>query len=370
MSRVLILFSGHNDRAVVALCRALTARGLPFALVSSGPEDPILRTQYASRIAMVREDRRVDLALFERIRAALGSRQPVYASTTEFINSFVLDHHASLQAMGWHVPLPPPAVYRQLTSKHDSAAVIQQLCGIGAPPPLEHARADAPCVFKPRHNLAGGQVLYPALCLDSAAVQEARARCPADRWFVQRYIDGQSHYLCAMLAHDGRACAVWQVNLLQQPQGKSIVLARTGHNPGVDAEALLTGLHRLGYAGPLMIEFLQTADGQLHYIETNPRFWGPLQLAVDACPALMDLYLEELGWPAAPVTPAAPPASPAGPPAAAALPHWYAWAKGAAVAGCRRYPALDGWSDSDLQELLARQDVYARDDTRALAGVW
>jgi hypothetical protein len=142
----------------------------------------------------------------------------------------------------------------------------------------------APCVFKPKRNISNGVVLYPILCFDEQDVCDAVARLNADEWFIQRYVEGQSHYLCGYISRDGTYRAYWQTNLMQQPEGKSIVLARIGANPGVDEESFFSGLARQGYFGPVMMEIIEEATGKLNYIEINPRFWGPLQLAVDACP--------------------------------------------------------------------------------------
>jgi hypothetical protein len=114
---------------------------------------------------------------------------------------------------------------------------------------------------------------------------------------------------------------------------------------------VLSHLHRHGYHGPLMIEFIFTAEGG-YYIETNPRFWGPLQLALDACPALLDLYARDHG------------ARPATLPGAAQAPHYYAWSRGARASPTVTHPA--GAVLRERDQLLRRHDVYARPDTMRL----
>ena len=49
-------FSGHNDRAIVALCRFWRRFGLRFDLVSAGAHDPIHRTAYANAVVFERLD--------------------------------------------------------------------------------------------------------------------------------------------------------------------------------------------------------------------------------------------------------------------------------------------------------------------------
>ena len=346
-----LLLSGHNDRAVVALCRFFAQHRLPFVIVASGAHDAIWRTAWAAQVVMSRMDKRLDVDLFQAAVRAGQQAGLVYCPTTEFMNQFVLDQRMALQAAGLQVGLPAAAVYAQLTSKLYSRAVVQQLTGIRPPPDMAWTHLKAPCVLKPRHNVCGAQVLYPQLCRTDDALQAARVGLDPTQWFAQAWVEGQSHYLCGYLARDGQRAYFWQANLLQQPGGKSIVLARSGSNPGVDEERFFDGLQALGFHGPFMMELLSDAQGTLHFIEINPRFWGPLQLALTACPRLLNLFARDHG--ATLPEPAAP--SPG--------PHWYAWAQGARQGSCRRYPVAEGLH---VGELLRQHDVYAAPDTQAL----
>ncbi len=271
----------------------------------------------------------------------------------------MLAHRDAVEAAGWIVGLPERAVYERLTSKLASQSLVARLTGVEPPRPQSMDALRAPCVLKPRVNVRDGRVLYPQLCLDEPALAAARAGLHEGDWFAQDYIDGQSRYLCGYLAADGRRAWYWQDNLLQQPGGKSIVLARTVDTPAFDADRFLDGLHAIGYRGPLMLEVLVDAHGQAHYIEINPRFWGPLQLALAACPEILRLFALDQG-----VTPRASPSSPVG-----SRPHYYAWAHGARTSACRRYPAaaLEG-DAAQLDRLLERHDIYAAADTAALHG--
>ena len=346
-----LLFSGHNDRAVVALCRFFAQHQLPFVIVAAGAHDAIWRTGWAAQVVMSRLDKRLDVALFEAAVQASQQAALVYCPTTEFMNQFVLDQRTALQMAGLQLGLPAAPVYAQLTSKLHSTAVVQRLTDIQAPPDMAWTHLKPPCVLKPRHNVSGSQVLYPLLCRTEEQLQGARAGLDATQWFAQTWVEGQSHYLCAYLARNGERAYFWQDNLLQQPGGKSMVLARSSCNPGVDEERLFNGLHALGFHGPFMMELISDAQGTLHYIEINPRFWGPLQLALTACPRLLTLFARDQGA----TLPEPPPPSPG--------PHWYAWAQGAQQGDCRRYPRAEGLAE---EHLLLQHDVYAAPDTQAL----
>ena len=351
MAPTFLLFSGHNERAVVTLCRYFTAAGLPFVIASAGADDAIHRTAYASRVVFERTDRAVDVGLFAHLAQGHGGAL-TYCPTTEFINDFVLRHRSVLAATGLRIGLPPRGVYELLTGKESSPAALAGVPGLRQIPCMPVSDARAPCVLKPVQNVQGGRVDYPLLCPDAKALDEARAQIDVSRYFAQPFVRGQSFYFCAYLGTDGGHVGYWQENLLQQPGGKSIVLARTCANPGLDEAALCRRLAALGFHGPFMMELIGNADG-LHYIEINPRFWGPLQLALDACPELLHRYAEGEGATVA-RTPAA------------AIEGCYAWAFGARAEGLQRYPAARSLPDAD--RLLREHDIYNRPDTAALAG--
>lgn len=351
--RRFLLFSGHNDRAVVALCRFFDQTGLPFCIVAAGRDDAIHATAWRDRVVFNRTDKALDVAWFRQ----LTGDQPgtwLYCPTTEFINDFLLRNRDALQGCGLETGLPDQEVYQTLTSKARSQAVITALCpGLRVPAPQPMQTPHAPCVLKPVANVSAGKVLYPLLCPSSSALDEALTGLDRDAYFAQDFIIGQSHYLCAYIAKDGQTASFWQTNLMQQPEGKSIVLAQPGPNPGLDAQALLTALHARGYHGPLMMEVIASDEG-LFYIEINPRFWGPLQLALDVCPALLGLFAHDHGLEVA--LPAALPADEA----------VYAWAYGASTPGCVVHPAAQGLEPVEIDRLLYAYDVYAREDTLAL----
>ncbi len=356
-----VLFSGHNDRAVVALCRFFDQQALSFAIVAQGPRDAIWRTRWRRHVVLSRLDVRLDVALFAAVAQAVGTGETpaVICPTTEFMNQFLLDQRAAVEASGLVVPLPAAALYAQLTGKHSSLAVMQRLASLQPPPRQPDGHWHAPCVLKPRENVSGNKVLYPKLCLTDAALHAALPGLDEAQWFAQDWVEGQSHYLCAYLARNGDRAWYWQDNLLQQPGGKSMVLARSGANPGVDVDALFDGLAALGYHGPFMMELLRDAAGRLHYIEINPRFWGPLQLALAACPRLLTLFARDAGA----NLPDAPEPAPG--------PHWYAWAHGGSAPGCRHYPAAAPLEPlGPGHPLLRDHDVYAAADTAALQGCY
>ena len=359
-STAAVLFSGHNDRAVIALCRFLANACQPFYIVSSGPQDAIFRTNWGSRVIWQRTSPILDLSLMARIRDAVTQQGyvPVLCPTSEYLNRFALEQQDPMRSQGWHWILPAPDVYLRLSDKSRSPSVMHTLVGID-PPPLQPMGAwQAPCVLKPVRNILQGRVRYPLLCRSSSELQLAMGEVDQADWFAQTWVEGQSHYLCAYLDRQGGWDAFWQKNLVQQPNGKSIVLASTGTNPGLDVERLMRGLHLIGYRGPFMMEVIEDSRGRLHFIEVNPRFWGPLDLCRRAHPALLQRFVCDMTE------------APSPPTRAIAVPDTtYAWAFGAQQQPWRVYPAASTFSAADLYHQLQAYDIYAAPDTRALSNL-
>lgn len=348
--RVFVVFSGHNFRAVIALCRFFSQAQAPFVIAASGVSDPIFLTRYAERVVHVRSDSTVTVDLFARIAGACPA-VPVYVPTTEFINWFVLSQRSSLEALGWVIGLPTADLYHRLTAKRESQEIFNGLAGLEVLPELKPEQWTPPFVVKPSQNLVGDVARYPLLCLDEEQAVEGRRLLAQGTWFAQRYVDGRSFYLCAYLDRDGRDVSFWQENLLQQPGGKSILLARFYEGPVLDAGPILRALAALGFVGPLMVEVMMDGSRPV-YIECNPRFWGPLQLAVDACPELLVAFCEDAGFSVVRPTPRW-----------GTRGHYYAWRSGDAFAGLRRFTEE---AECRLEALAMEHDVFDRPDTRAL----
>ena len=260
----------------------------------------------------------------------------------------ILSYRPALEALGLEFLLPSSNIYQCLSNKASSLEFIQTLGQLQAPRHIPWGEITSPCVFKPKENISAGTVHYPLLCFSDIEAQEKYTSLNPEHWFVQQYVQGQSHYLCAYLSPTGSYASYWQTNWVQQPDGKSIVLAKIGKNPGLDEPAFFHHLWQHQYHGPLMMEVLEDAKGQLFYIEINPRFWGPLQLAVDACPRLLDLFAWDAGFSSG-TTPFSPPPE---------QDFWYAWAAGAQTPGYRIYPAAQHLQNTELQSLLAQFDVF------------
>lgn len=305
-----------------------------------------------------RNSSNLDLDLFSEIFQLVEAQGfiPCMCPTSEYLNQFFLINSTKLSQIGWIDIFPTEEVYRALSEKSESSLHIKRLIGLSAPDNQRVGEWHAPCVLKPKINLHLGETLYPKLCRNERDLNVALSEIDSQHWFSQTWVEGQSFYLCAYLDRRGGWDSFWQENMLQQPGGKSIVLARACHNPGLEVDKLMRGLSDFGFHGPFMMELIVDHLEDLYFIEVNPRFWGPLNLAREVCPAMLHRFIADINDKTI-----------FGNSEVQGRGRFYAWAYGAQISPLRVYPAAVSMEPSEIQSLLRIHDVYAYPDTEALS---
>jgi len=281
-----ILFSGFNQRSVVAMCRTLQACNVPFHIIAHTPQDTIFQTSYASHISSVRSNPMLDIDdlcnCIESVRAGTSKRF-VIAPTSEAMNLFLLEHRERIEQTGDIIPLVSEMLYREIS---DKATFISRCSEYNIPIPEELPWSDLPSlpvVAKPYCGISpDGQRLYPLLLYTEQDWNQFASMQHQDLYFLQRYINGPSYYLQYYFHTSGQVDRFSMRNLIQQPEGKSIVAAEPAHLHLEKTYTVFEILLRdMDFHGLIMIE-LMFENGQFYMIEANPRMWGPAQLMVDA----------------------------------------------------------------------------------------
>lgn len=287
MSRGILLLSGHNIRAVVALCRWAAEAGVPVHAVARDARDPIYLTRHAERVFVERRSAALDAAemvgWLRQLRLQFGHEEIVIAPSTEFFNRFLLGQRAVIEAAGGIVPLVDEALYERISDKQS----FSEMCvasGIPVPAVFDEVPTHLPFVAKPRRYLAASNAQIKPQLIFTAAERSAflRHESTAD-YFFQEFVEGESLYLLAHIARDGRVTASAQENLMQQAGGGSIILARAhGFHLEPEAQPYLRMLIEAGFHGLVMIEVRRCRrTGRAVMIEANPRMWGPQQFMLD-----------------------------------------------------------------------------------------
>lgn len=293
----LIVFSGYNTRAVIALCRHLRKRNLSAIIVASGDRDPILVTDYKDWVFLQRDSQKLELKDFRGIlhqaRAVSGADRLVVVPTTEFLNRFLLTHRSALAADGVEIPLVGDGLYRKVSDKR----AFKQICqayGLEVPHAVSRNRPTFPCVAKKIRYEDGCQA-KPYLLWDSERFSRFKESELLDDYFFEEFVTGQSYYLLFYISPSGTVVKYSQKNLVQQADGRSIIAAEPSTvHLSLIAQRYADLFTSIGFHGVVMVELRR--DGKHWYmIEANPRFWGPLQLVVDNCPELVDAFLQDAG---------------------------------------------------------------------------
>ena len=184
--------------------------------------------------------------------------------------------------------------YSTLTGKHTATSLF---AAAGIEIPREVTSVHPPVVAKPLANVTPqGSSRYPLLLVTEAQVVSFRESEQADEYFFQEFVRGESLYLLFYLPRDGTPAFKWsQRNLLQQPGGKSMLMAEPAdfHNSR-SAARMLDALRRTGFWGLGMIEVIRTADQRDVFIEMNPRIWGPMQFCLDQHQPLVHAFIGEI----------------------------------------------------------------------------
>lgn len=206
---------------------------------------------------------------------------------------------ASWEASGIIVGCGPDEMLAGAFDKSLTAKLAED-CGLSVPPTrvpssLEDCRAAAdevgyPCVVKPRRSNAwNGNAFLPAqgpiYVADKDNLDEAvLLRKQVDSWpLIQGYVEGVGKGVFA-LCDNGRVIAWFAHERLRdvRPTGSASSLRRSApveQRLKEPAECLLA---KLKWHGPAMVEFRDTGAGAPCLIEINGRFWGSLQLAIEA----------------------------------------------------------------------------------------
>jgi predicted ATP-grasp superfamily ATP-dependent carboligase len=283
-----VIFSGANERAIIAICRSFWERSVACSVVARPGADLLQLTRFSVWIDAVRTVDRLDLndmlSAVALLRHKFVGERLVFLPTSESVIRVLLEHRIQFEAAGLEIPLVSKTVYQQVSDKHSFLSLASNF-GVPLPPVVDIPTADnLPLVAKPRCELQAGssRKLYPELLFSSADLQRFEKNCPREEYFFQRYLDGNSYYYLAYFPQDGEPLVRYQRNLLQQPNGKSIIAAQLCPCPDERTrDALVRALRSVGFFGFVMIEVMEL-NGVFYLIEANPRFWGPFELALKA----------------------------------------------------------------------------------------
>lgn len=296
MNKILILDA--NQRSALAATRSLGAQGIHVITADVTGNTLAGSSKYSrASIAYSSPQDAPDDFIAALCKAIPQSKINVLFPMTDVTTALVLKHREQLH--GVHIPCPTFAAYDTVTDKYRLFQTAQKL---GLPMPATRF-IDAgglspdvidtiqfPAVLKPARSRIYSHGRWLSTSVKIADSPQALHRIiQAHTWFqdnpflIQEYIHGQGQGIFALYDH-GRPLAFFAHQRLREkpPEGGvSVLSASVPVSPEMRriAEALLTPINWHGVA---MVEFKVAVDGTPYLMEINGRFWGSLQLAIDA----------------------------------------------------------------------------------------
>jgi predicted ATP-grasp superfamily ATP-dependent carboligase len=315
-----MVFDGET-RAALAVTRSLGRAGVDVQVLASTPTSLAGTSRYAAARAIVPDPNRDPAAFCTALEELAAAGEPmVWLPLTDASLTLV----SSIRDRLGEAVLPfPDAValgkawdkWETLTAASAAGLATPDTVLLDSPEAVAQAEQSRsfPVVLKPRYS----RWRAPDGSLRTGAVE--RIDRPEDlrvAWerldaeipspLLQQFIPGAGMGVFA-LAERGRVVANFAHRRLREfpPGGGVSVLRESIEVPETLAKASASLLASLDWHGVAMIEFREDAlDGTPYVMEINPRFWGSLQLAIDAgvdFPAL--LYRVAVGEPLGSVEP-------------------------------------------------------------------
>jgi predicted ATP-grasp superfamily ATP-dependent carboligase len=295
-----VFVTDGDQRPALAITRSLGRRGITVLVGEEQPASLASSSRYCAGHLTYPSPYREPEA-FQRFVVELAQRESVdvivpvtdVTTTSVCLNQDALRRHVA-------IAVPPFAAFDLVTNKATALRAAER-CGIpiprtlfvdglaGLPEILD--RVEYPAVIKPARSriptsrgwLSTG-VQYAFSELELRRRYEETGYLASYPSLIQQRIAGPGIGLFALFDHGELLTAFAHRRLREKPPsgGVSVLCQSEAVDPRLRDEAVRL-LGPLGWHGVAMLEYKQdAATGTCFLVEVNGRFWGSLQLAVDA----------------------------------------------------------------------------------------
>jgi predicted ATP-grasp superfamily ATP-dependent carboligase len=296
MQKVLIL--DGNQRSALASTRALGRQGIPLVVADERRNTLAGSSRYCDATFVypspdIDPEGFIEVLARESVERGIGIILPM----TDISTRLVLKHRSRFGPI--KVPYASFEAYETLTDKVRLFSLARELA-ISMPETYavdgyEHlseidGKLAFPIVLKPyRSRLwcegrwVAASVKYAGSMREADEVVRRHAHFRLCPFLVQEYIGGQAQGIFALYDR-GRPVAFFAHKRLREkpPSGGVSVLSESIEVDVQIREMAQRILDHVKWHGVAMVEFKVAPDGTPYLMEVNARFWGSLQLAIDA----------------------------------------------------------------------------------------
>lgn len=297
--KLTLIFSGSNDRAVIAFCRYAKINSIPIAIIANGQDDLIFLTDYKSEVIDIRPKNILTWDSLRKhiliIKNKFTYQEIFILPTTEYINRFLLKNKLKLLKHRITFGLCEPELYARISDKYTFGNLCSEY-GIQTPKEYSSEPETYPFVVKPKtysnSNLEINQ--KPSIIYNKEQLDEFFNTYDLDKYYYQEYVGGKSIYLLFHFSKNKSYSVFSQENFIQQHNGGSMILAKSSnyHLDNKLVQPYIDLFQQENFYGLVMIE-VKLYNGNYYMIEANPRLWGPSQLILDAQMTLFDDFCSD-----------------------------------------------------------------------------
>jgi len=296
MNNILIL--DGNQRSALATTRSLGKKGCIIYVVDSTPQSLAGSSKYCAKYIQSTNILTNPKQFTEEIKDIIAKFDiKIILPMTDISTATILKQRAQFTSIS--IPAPTYEAYNQASNKN---SLFKLAISLGIPTPktifidstneIGHRLNELayPVVIKPsksrvlvNNHWISTQVSY-AHSLDDLQHQiKENDWLQSFPFMVQEYIQGDGHGTFAFYEQGRPITFFAHKRLREKPPsgGVSVLRESTPVNPLMQ-EISKKLLDHIGWHGAAMVEFIVSNDGTPYLIEINGRFWGSLQLSIDA----------------------------------------------------------------------------------------
>jgi len=294
-----VLITDGNERSALAATRALGRRGIPVYVGADSFTSLAGRSrycagtfQYPSPWKSPREYTACILEFAKRLNAA------VLLPMTDVAVELTGEHSQELKGIV-SIPIPSLVQYRQLSNKYEltdwairNGVPVPETIFVpdGAIEKVVDQITEWPVVVKPGASLISRNDLWAKTSVHVARNADELMHLYQDHWYlkqpsiIQQRIIGEGQGIFGLFSHGQPLALFAHRRIREKPPGGGVSVLRESialAHPITDYALKI--VQSAQWQGVAMVEFkVDRESGVPYLIEVNGRFWGSLQLAIDA----------------------------------------------------------------------------------------